>query len=171
MNLVGGDLEFASKRLPGTRDGVYWLYGDCNKTELQAHEVIEGLERAKIPIEEGTLVCFSNYQLVHRVLRMELASDQGENKTQNLGYRDFLAFFVIDQRRPLVSFPDIHTTSSKGVERGTVFSTGLSFKIFEINFYTNNFDPQGLAYTMPSIRLGTAQCLFGFSQRGSHASV
>eukprot|EP00944_MAST-04C_sp_MAST-4C-sp1_P004793 g4793.t1 len=119
VNLVGGDLEFASKRLPGTRDGVYWLYGDCTKTELQAHEVIEGLERAKIPIEEGTLVCFSNYQLVHRVLRMELASDQGENKTQNLGYRDFLAFFVIDQRRPLVSFPDIHTTSSKGVECGS----------------------------------------------------
>ena len=54
----------------------------------------------RIPVETGTLVVFSNYQVVHRVLRMV------RNKDVQRGVRDFVAFFVVDQRHPLPLVPD-----------------------------------------------------------------
>ena len=64
-------------------------------------KLAQSLESARVPIERGTLVVFSNYQLVHRVLRMEL--QKAKNAGAQAGHRDFLAFFVIDQRHPLQS--------------------------------------------------------------------
>ena len=74
-------------------------------------KIFAELERARVPIDRGTLVVFSNYQLVHRVLRMELeaidtplaaAAAAGTGQPRR-GHRDFLAFFVVDQRHPLQS--------------------------------------------------------------------
>lgn len=51
--------------------------------------------RCIVPVEDGGLVVFSNYSSVYRVLRM--VRNPGESNTCS---RDFLAFFVIDQRHP-----------------------------------------------------------------------
>lgn len=56
----------------------------------------EGLPRCQVPVKEGTLVVFSNYQVVHRVLRMQAREGEGGG-----GSRDFVAFFLVDQARPL----------------------------------------------------------------------
>lgn len=55
--------------------------------------VIGEVCRCVVPVTEGTMLVFSNYATVHRVLPM-LA------KTES-GCRDFVAFFVIDQKCPL----------------------------------------------------------------------
>ena len=94
--LEGGDLEFMSKK---PRNEEFWLYGDCtpdnfNKPELE--EFIAEQPHTRVPMKQGTLVVFSNYQLVHRVLRMVNTSPTSVS-------RDFLVLFLVDQRSPLPS--------------------------------------------------------------------
>lgn len=92
--LEGGDLEFISRK---PLDEEIWLQGDSNGFPKEAlEEFIGELPRARVPMKEGTLVVFSNYQLVHRVLRMVNRSDQ-------VASRDFLVLFLVDQRSPLIS--------------------------------------------------------------------
>ena len=94
--LEGGDLEFVSRK---PRDEEFWLSGDCNPDSLNKEDVekfLGELPRVRIPMQEGTLAVFSNYQVVHRVLRMVNRSDQ-------VASSDFLVLFLVDQRSPLLS--------------------------------------------------------------------
>ena len=101
-NLHGGDLEFFSKK---TQD--FWIGGDCSPDEFSLKDAKELVESnsSRVPIKEGTLVVFSNYQLIHRVLRM--CYPEGEEgdpiSPDGRASKDFLAYFVIDQRDPLLS--------------------------------------------------------------------
>ena len=95
-NLEGGDLEFLSRK---PRDEEFWLHGDCDPDLFRKEEVqefMEELPHARVPMGEGILVVFSNYQLVHRVLRMV-------NRSDKVASRDFLVLFIVDQRTPLQS--------------------------------------------------------------------
>lgn len=56
-------------------------------------EASRDLPRCIVPVETGTYVVFSNYTAVHRVLPAKAHGAAGS--------RDFLAFFVIDQKSPL----------------------------------------------------------------------
>ncbi len=111
QNLVGGDLEFVEQVLPGTEpaasriatfDNIHWR-GESNFSKQDAQRAIDGMARARVPIDEGTLVVFSNYQCLHRVLRMERVRQKQRGGGRQVGSRDFLAFFVVDQRHPLQS--------------------------------------------------------------------
>jgi hypothetical protein len=95
VNLIGGDLEFIGKDLHGSGLSEKSLYWKNEEGENYMKKKIRGIPSAKVPITKGTLVVFSNYQNLHRVLRMET-----KNK-KNYGFRDFLAFFVVDQRHNL----------------------------------------------------------------------
>ena len=88
--LVGGSLEFCSKQREALWSGD--AGGELGTLEKTA-ELAAALPRCQVPVAEGMLVCFSNYAAVHRVLRMEARGGGGS--------RDFMAFFVIDQRHPL----------------------------------------------------------------------
>jgi hypothetical protein len=112
QNLVGGALEFVEQVLPGTEpaaskmttfSNVHWNR-ESNFSRQEAQRVIDGMARARVPIDKGTLVVFSNYQCLHRVLRMErVRGKKRGGGGGGVGSRDFLAFFVIDQRHPLQS--------------------------------------------------------------------
>eukprot|EP01126_Amoeba_proteus_P031061 TRINITY_DN30586_c0_g1_i2.p1 TRINITY_DN30586_c0_g1~~TRINITY_DN30586_c0_g1_i2.p1 ORF type:complete len:560 (-),score=121.17 TRINITY_DN30586_c0_g1_i2:182-1861(-) len=100
--LEGGDLEFIDKK-PKT----FWLSGDCYPDSFTNEEAKEFVRKGycRVPVKSGTLVVFSNYQLVHRVLTMQFPdSEKGDpDAPGGLASRDFLAFFVVDQRSPLSS--------------------------------------------------------------------
>ena len=96
VELEGGDLEFISRQ---PRDSEFWIGGDCSPDAMSRKEVtslLEELPRCRVPMKQGTLVVFSNYQLVHRVLRMV-------NHSATVASRDFLVLFLVDQRSPLLS--------------------------------------------------------------------
>eukprot|EP00928_Gymnodinium_smaydae_P038276 TRINITY_DN2642_c0_g1_i1.p1 TRINITY_DN2642_c0_g1~~TRINITY_DN2642_c0_g1_i1.p1 ORF type:complete len:660 (+),score=90.63 TRINITY_DN2642_c0_g1_i1:72-2051(+) len=105
--LRGGDMEFCG------REPIDVLgYGDCsnNISKISGKVLRKGLkvpntklddqtaiQNAKVPISEGTLLVFSNYQMVHRVLRMVNESVEHEAS------RDFVALFIVDPAsKPLV---------------------------------------------------------------------
>eukprot|EP00928_Gymnodinium_smaydae_P038277 TRINITY_DN2642_c0_g2_i1.p1 TRINITY_DN2642_c0_g2~~TRINITY_DN2642_c0_g2_i1.p1 ORF type:complete len:671 (+),score=87.26 TRINITY_DN2642_c0_g2_i1:63-2075(+) len=105
--LRGGAMEFCG------REPIDVLgYGDCsnNISEISGNVLREGLrvpnaklddqtaiQNAKVPVSEGTLLVFSNYQVVHRVLRMVNESMEHEAS------RDFVALFIVDPAsKPLV---------------------------------------------------------------------
>lgn len=77
-------------------------FGDCgnNTSSFDADLVREAfqddgkLPRCKVPISSGTLLVFSNYQMVHRVLRMVNRTSDGE------AARKFVALFIIDPTGP-----------------------------------------------------------------------
>jgi hypothetical protein len=54
------------------------------------------------PIQTNTLVVFSNYQMIHRVLKMT-CNGVDINSPDSLASRDFLLFFIVDQSKPLLS--------------------------------------------------------------------
>jgi hypothetical protein len=100
--LIGGDLEFIDKR--PIKDEV-WLYGDCDSDHFStsdANSSVKSLPQCRVPVKKGTLVVFSNYQNIHRVLKMTC---EGKDPTSPDGYasRDFLLFFIVDQSKPLES--------------------------------------------------------------------
>lgn len=82
-------------------------------------KLAQSLEYARVPVDRGTLVVFSNYQLVHRVLRMELLQKARKPAGAHEGHRDFLAFFVIDQRHPLQSTANRPGDFAKPIETQT----------------------------------------------------
>ena len=104
--LVGGDLEFMDKR---SRKEEYWTMRDCDSEDFissSAKNFYEEIPHCRIPIKTGTLVVFSNYQFIHRVLRMY---SSGPDKTSPDGFssRDFLLFFVVDQKSKLITTNDL----------------------------------------------------------------
>ena len=75
--LEGGMMEFMS------RDAII---GDTYELDSSIREGIHG---CKVPIETGTILIFSNYQMIHRVLRMVNTSDAEAS-------RDFVALFIVN---------------------------------------------------------------------------
>ena len=56
--------------------GAFGMTGDAAPNDGSCNfgnRTIDEMERVQVPIDRGTLVVYSNYQLVHRVLRMEIA--------------------------------------------------------------------------------------------------
>ena len=93
----GGQLEFFDRR-PLERE--FWRSGDCTPTMMSsenARELLTKHPHCKVDVTEGTMVVFSNFQMVHRVLRTLNRTGEAE------ATRDFVAFFVVDQREPLLS--------------------------------------------------------------------
>lgn len=114
--LEGGDLEFMDKR-----SQIFWLHGDCdpdNFSNEDAKKYITDNAYCKVPIKNGTLVVFSNYQFIHRVLQMCYPSTEKGDPTAPGGFasRDFLAFFVVDQRSPLMSTSEFQNLQSPKIE-------------------------------------------------------
>lgn len=130
-NIEGGNLEFASKHrvCVGAGDFVGHLLNESG-----ARSASRDLPHCIVPVSTGTYVVFSNYAAVHRVLPAETSGSRGS--------RDFLAFFVIDQKFPL-PVPDdlgpkearlhrravflgeqLQTRGCFGLDRSSVYSTG-----------------------------------------------
>ena len=98
-SIQGGALEFIDK-IVGDEDLLLSTWStDGSMAQSAAHEQPHG----HVPVGEGSLVVFSNQQVVHRVLRMVHAEGEGgaTGDDQGLAGRDFVAFFVVDQRSPL----------------------------------------------------------------------
>ena len=117
-NLVGGDLEFIDKR---PRQDHFWLGGDCTPdtfTDQDAKDFLDEQPHCRISIKTGTLIVFSNYQFVHRVLRMVYSHNDSINSESSggLASRDFLAFFIVDQRKPLISTRELHNIGQAPTE-------------------------------------------------------
>ncbi|CAJ1400692.1 unnamed protein product [Effrenium voratum] len=97
-SLSGGDMEFCGRE-PMDVLG----YGDCSNNYEQfdagslRQAFREGPEtivhNCRVPIGNGTLLVFSNYQMAHRVLRMV-------NSSKTEASRDFVALFVLDPAFP-----------------------------------------------------------------------
>jgi hypothetical protein len=98
--LIGGNMEFLDRQpMAALRDdGIARTH---LRTRLRptgpgghAHGAIPN---CSVPIETGTLLVFSNYQMVHRVLKMVNTSKK------HAASRDFIALFILDPAaRPLV---------------------------------------------------------------------
>jgi hypothetical protein len=95
--LIGGDLEFIDKQ-----HIEYFLYEPHNFTTEHAKERTENIPYCRIPVKSGTLVVFSNYQMIYRVLRMT-CNGADSNTPDGNASRDFLLFFIVDQCKPLIS--------------------------------------------------------------------
>eukprot|EP00754_Rhynchopus_humris_P035110 Rhum_TRINITY_DN16683_c0_g1::Rhum_TRINITY_DN16683_c0_g1_i1::g.164023::m.164023 len=99
--LEGGSMEFASK---GRVEVVG--YGDCaaqtyfSLTPRQLKESMGNgvFRRCKVPVETGTVLVFSNHQMVHRVLKM--VNRRGDGREAS---RDFAAMFIVNPRTKLPS--------------------------------------------------------------------
>lgn len=114
--LQGGALEFISRRTSGLWRGDA---GGPLLSEAEVARVIGELPKGKVPIEEGTLVVFSNYQNIHRVLPMTSSA---------AGSRDFLAFFVLDQAKPLPTPQELPPLAERRARRGGLLEEQLQPK-------------------------------------------
>lgn len=138
--LRGGDMEIASKQT----QVVGW--GDWGHRP-SAEEFLSEFPRCKVSIQEGTLLVFSNYAAVHRVLPMVCESGG------SVGYRDFLAFFVIDQRNPLPVPTDLGSFAERRRQRLELLQRQLiprgRFGLSSENVYSTG---NGMPYDLGWIR-------------------
>ena len=105
--LIGGDLEFVDKR-PANK---IWVSGDCTPedyTEETFKKDFEKLPKARVPVKKGTLVVFSNYQMIHRLLKIIQDKNVKEDpdSPDKSCSRDFFLFFIVDQNKPLKNTND-----------------------------------------------------------------
>jgi hypothetical protein len=98
--LIGGDLEFMDKQ--PIRNSLYLESDDDHYTTKDAKDDVGQVPYCKVPVETGTLVVFSNYQMIHRVLKMT-CNGVDTNSPDGNASRDFLLFFIVDESKPLVS--------------------------------------------------------------------
>ena len=93
----GGGIEFIDKR-PLMQHIWTSTEGDlpCSLSHKSAVRKMSKLPHCTVEVKEGSLIVFSNYQMIHRVLAM---INQSEKKIT----REFLCFFVVDQTTPLTS--------------------------------------------------------------------
>lgn len=61
---------------------------------------VGNMKQCKVDSLSGRLIVFSNYELVHRVLKMT-------NTGTELAVREFIVLFIVDQRYPLKTIDDI----------------------------------------------------------------
>jgi hypothetical protein len=89
-SLKGGDIEIIDKRpLNYNRNTISLENSDDVEND------IKNIPYARVPISTGTLLVFSNYQNVHRVLKMVCEKDD-PNSPDGYSSRDFLLFFIVD---------------------------------------------------------------------------
>jgi len=114
-SLQGGDMEFCGRE-PMDVLGI----GDCSnnylnlnaeslRTALRSQKDGTGaaVQNCRVPVTQGTLLVFSNYQMAHRVLRMVNKNTEAEAS------RDFVALFIIDPAtKPMVP-AQVHLASCK----------------------------------------------------------
>lgn len=130
--LIGGDLEFVDKRPIKDR---LWLHGDCdpeNYTEEQFKNDFEFLPKARVPIKAGTLVVFSNYQMIHRVLKI-IHDDKIQNDPDSPDLfcsRDFVLFFIVDQSKPIRNTQDYSDNCSYSGKYTEEFKKEIRDKLF-----------------------------------------
>ncbi len=57
----------------------------------------------RVPVKQGTMIVFSNYQMIHRVLKIVHSENSTGDPSSPDGYnsRDFMLFFIVDQLNPL----------------------------------------------------------------------
>eukprot|EP00471_Norrisiella_sphaerica_P013442 CAMPEP_0184494596 /NCGR_PEP_ID=MMETSP0113_2-20130426/29098_1 /TAXON_ID=91329 /ORGANISM="Norrisiella sphaerica, Strain BC52" /LENGTH=746 /DNA_ID=CAMNT_0026880413 /DNA_START=134 /DNA_END=2371 /DNA_ORIENTATION=- len=89
--LQGGDLEFLPRDTNSLLDP--W---DIRQARLEGEVRAFMQARVRAKLKKGTLLVFSNYQLIHRVLRCK-------NKGNVPLSRDFVAIYFVDQAHPLPS--------------------------------------------------------------------
>ncbi|CAE7211096.1 unnamed protein product [Symbiodinium sp. CCMP2592] len=101
-SLRGGDMEFCGRE-PMDVLG----FGDCSNNigglgSRSLRQALRGASQSdnssavhncRVPIADGTLLAFSNYQMAHRVLRLK-------NTGSTEASRDFVALFVLDPSAP-----------------------------------------------------------------------
>ncbi|CAK9111759.1 unnamed protein product [Durusdinium trenchii] len=88
--LEGGDMEFCGREpldVLAIADAGHNA-SSFDKASLKK-ALVDNKIRCRVPICEGTLLVFSNHQLVHRVLRMI-------NKSGSEASRDFVALFILN---------------------------------------------------------------------------
>jgi hypothetical protein len=95
--LIGGDLEFIDKQ-PINK----FRWTDDDYTTDNAKEDVSQVPYCRFPVKTGTLVVFSNYQMIHRVLKMT-CNGVDTNSPDGWASRDFVLFFIVDQSKPLLS--------------------------------------------------------------------
>lgn len=114
-SLSGGAIELAQKQ-PMTlgfldHDAEYTLYAQG------ARKALQNRSRCIVPSESGSLVVFSNYASVHRILPIEALAEGGS--------RDFLALFVIDQKAPLATPRDLGPQEMRRARRAELLGEQL----------------------------------------------
>eukprot|EP01047_Picozoa_sp_COSAG01_P004680 COSAG01_NODE_155_length_23814_cov_12.061343_15_plen_392_part_00 len=112
-SIAGGALEFLDKRQAGsTEHSTAWddnkrAWADARWGSQDTRMLLDATPHGSVAVPEKTLVAFSNQQMIHRVLRMTHRDpDEGSpphrsNSGNEKAGRDFVAFFVVDQRAPL----------------------------------------------------------------------
>ncbi len=85
--------------------------------DANVRKLLDELPRCKVPVSENTLLVFGNYAAVHRVLPMK-----SEGKS---GSREFLAFFIIDQKAPLPVHLDLGPLPERLKRRGELWRRQL----------------------------------------------
>lgn len=146
--LTGGDIEIASK-MPSV---IHTEFEDDDFSEAGMRETIGSIPRTKVPVSEGTLLVFGNYAAVHRVLPMKAVGGPGS--------RDFLAFFIIDQRSPLPMHRDLGPWATRRQRRAELLREQLqprgSFGLDGSNIYsTGNGESRDLAWLSNGGKKGT----------------
>eukprot|EP00927_Polykrikos_kofoidii_P013925 TRINITY_DN16072_c0_g1_i1.p1 TRINITY_DN16072_c0_g1~~TRINITY_DN16072_c0_g1_i1.p1 ORF type:complete len:682 (-),score=59.04 TRINITY_DN16072_c0_g1_i1:86-2131(-) len=96
-SLQGGDMEFCGREpmdMLGRGDNSNnfrdFSGGALRKALIGDDSGSKYLQACRAPIRKGTLLVFSNYQMIHRVLRMVNTSTEKEAS------RDFVALFILD---------------------------------------------------------------------------
>lgn len=85
------------------------LNAESLRTALRSQKDGTGaaVQNCRVPVTQGTLLVFSNYQMAHRVLRMVNKNTEAEAS------RDFVALFIIDPAtKPMVP-AQVHLASCK----------------------------------------------------------
>jgi hypothetical protein len=100
--LIGGDLEFLDKQPINEHYNLYDDDGEYAYTKAMAKEDLDKVPYCRVPIKSGTLVVFSNYQMINRVLKMTCNPVDTDSEDGSAS-RDSLIFYIIDQSRPLSS--------------------------------------------------------------------
>jgi len=127
--LRGGDMEFCGRE-PMDVLG----FGDCSnnfgklskdalRTAFRDKDATLGepkVQSCRVPVKEKTLLVFSNYQMIHRVLRMVNTRSDAEAS------RDFVALFVIDPAMPPLVPASVHLAHSYSLSRTLHAHSSLS---------------------------------------------
>jgi hypothetical protein len=99
--LIGGDIEFLDKT-PIKEALIVNLDEEDDYTTKNLKEDMSELPYCRISVKTGTLLVYSNYQMIHRELRMT-CNGVDTNSHDGWASRDYLLFYIIDQSKPLLS--------------------------------------------------------------------
>ena len=142
-SLAGGAVEFLDRQpldVLGVGDTMEQNLNNYNRSTLrEALRPDDGspiIPNCAVAVKTGTLLVFSNYQMIHRVLRMINTS------TQASASRDFVALFVLDPAsRPLVP-ARIHQAKPAAITR--------TLAQWSVKVQQNGYDDDGDSRDLPA---------------------